>query len=242
MAYYPPGREIVLFGGVTPSRHGFQRALGDTWIFDEHGWRRLHPRHSPHPRNGGLMAYDPATRRLLLFGGSAVRGQHERVLFDAWAWNGADWTRLSGVRLPTWMPGAPIAYDPAARRVTELAPRPGCPCSDPGRAFHDSSGAGRVGRWLWAGHSWSWNAEHPAPGTEGGGSSLPGPATRPGQAAARHQRRSNSFAVPAPTESWACTDSRNSTVTESDGLPAKLAMSMPIPPIPYWSRRRRHCH
>jgi hypothetical protein len=36
------------------------------------------------------------------------------------------------------------------------------------RAFHDSTGSGRVGRWLWTGRSWSYHAEHPAPGTDGG--------------------------------------------------------------------------
>jgi len=115
------------------------------------------------------MAYDPAARRLLLFGGSSVRGQHGRVLSDSWAWNGTDWTPLRGVRLPTWMPAAPIAWDPAARRVTELAPRPGYPGSDPwAQTFHNSTGSGRVGRWLWTGRSWSFRAQHPAPGTEGG--------------------------------------------------------------------------
>jgi hypothetical protein len=122
------------------------------------------------------MGYDPTARRLLLFGGSWDRGQHDRVLADTWAWDGADWTRLSGVRLPTWMPGAPIAWDPAARRITELAPRPGCPCSDAARVtFHDSTGNGRVGRWLWTGQSWSYRAEHPAPGTLAGGMLAPDP-------------------------------------------------------------------
>jgi hypothetical protein len=36
------------------------------------------------------------------------------------------------------------------------------------RAFHDSTGSGRAGRWLWTGRSWSYHAEHPAPGTDGG--------------------------------------------------------------------------
>jgi len=65
--------------------------------------------------------------------------------------------------------GAPVAYDPVTRRITVLAPRPGCPCSDPVPGdFHDSTGRGRVGRWLWTERSWTYHAEHPAPGTEGG--------------------------------------------------------------------------
>jgi hypothetical protein len=168
MAYYPPGREVVLFGGETPYRHGFQRALGDTWVFNAHGWRRLHPRHSPPPRDGGLLAYDPATRRLLLFGGSSSRGQYSRILSDSWAWNGSDWTRLRPARLPTWMAGMPIAaYDPVAGRITELAPRPGYPGSFPLKETFNGDG-GPLGRWVWTGRSWTYHAEKPAPPMDSG--------------------------------------------------------------------------
>jgi hypothetical protein len=78
------------------------------------------------------MAYDPAIRLLLLFGGSSDRCQSPSVLSDTWAWNGTDRTQLRAVRLPTWMPGAPIAWSPAARQLT---PRPGCPCSQPHGPF-----------------------------------------------------------------------------------------------------------
>jgi len=71
------------------------------------------------------------------------------------------------VRLPTWMPGAPIAYDPAARRVTELAPRPGYPGSFAPVATFNGNG-GPLGRWLWTGRSWSYHAEQAAPPMDGG--------------------------------------------------------------------------
>jgi hypothetical protein len=168
MAYYPPGREIVLFGGVTPYRHGFERALNDTWVFNEHGWRRLHPRHSPHPRDGELLAYDPATRLLLLFGGYSQRGKQSKVFFDSWAWNGSDWRRRPSVRLPTWMPGEPVAaYDPVARRITALAPMPGYRGSFPRKETFNGNGK-PMARWLWTGRSWTYHAEDPAPPMDGG--------------------------------------------------------------------------
>jgi hypothetical protein len=34
--------------------------------------------------------------------------------------------------------------------------------------FHDSTANGRACTWLWTGRSWSYHAERPAPGTEGG--------------------------------------------------------------------------
>jgi hypothetical protein len=53
MAYYPPGRQVVLFGGDTPYRHGSEHSLGDTWVFGAHGWRRLHPGIPRRPATAG---------------------------------------------------------------------------------------------------------------------------------------------------------------------------------------------
>jgi hypothetical protein len=99
MAYNPPVREAVLFGADTPYRHGSEHGLGDTWVFGAHEWRTVFPRYSPPPRVGGLMAYDPATR-LLLVGGCSVKGQSESVLSDSWAWNGMGWTQLTAAPRP----------------------------------------------------------------------------------------------------------------------------------------------
>ena len=43
LVYFPPLAEIVLFGGIDENGHTF----GDTWAFDQHGWRELHPATSP---------------------------------------------------------------------------------------------------------------------------------------------------------------------------------------------------
>jgi hypothetical protein len=54
MSYFPPGKELVLFGGAHLYGHG----LGDTWAFDRHGWRQLHPPTSPPARAQSAIAYD----------------------------------------------------------------------------------------------------------------------------------------------------------------------------------------
>jgi hypothetical protein len=162
MAYYPPDHEVVLFAGETPSGHPYPHGLGDTWVFDAHGWKLLHPRHSPPPRNGGLMVYDPNTRLLMLFGGYSARFKPTSVLSDTWAWNGNDWRSLHPKRVPTWMPGASIAFDPKTGYVTELAPRPGYPGSFAPVATFNGDG-GPVGRWLWTGQTWLYRREDPAP-------------------------------------------------------------------------------
>jgi hypothetical protein len=84
------------------------------------------------------------------------------VLSDTWAWNGTNWRKLRPTRVPTWMPGASIAFDPTTGYVTELAPRPGYPGSfAPIATFNGDRSP--VGRWLWTGHTWLYRSERPAP-------------------------------------------------------------------------------
>ena len=73
-------------------------ALNDTWAYDPvaNAWTELKPSGTlPPPAPRHAMAYDPVTRRLILFGGF---GEHRRSLNDTWA------------------------YDPAANAWTELKP------------------------------------------------------------------------------------------------------------------------
>ena len=52
------------------------------------------PNSSPPARSGAAIAYDPATRLLMLYGGE---GANEGPQFnDTWAWNGTIWRRLNG--------------------------------------------------------------------------------------------------------------------------------------------------
>ena len=58
------------------------------------------------------MAYDPATRTMLLFGGHSNRYPY---LGDTWIWNGTTWIKLSPSTSPLARTDAPIAYDAATR-------------------------------------------------------------------------------------------------------------------------------
>lgn len=60
------------------------------------------------------MAYDPATRTMLLFGGHSDRYPY---LGDTWIWNGTTWTKLSPSTSPLARSDAPVAYDAATRTV-----------------------------------------------------------------------------------------------------------------------------
>jgi hypothetical protein len=54
-------------------------------------WTELDPAASPPARDNASMAYDPATKTVLLFDG----GQCDSCGGQTWSWNGTDWTRLS---------------------------------------------------------------------------------------------------------------------------------------------------
>ena len=71
MAYDPQIRKLVLFGGtsMTGATSGALQVFGDTWAWNGATWIRLHPSVSPPPRSGASMAYDVATKSLVLFGG-----------------------------------------------------------------------------------------------------------------------------------------------------------------------------
>jgi hypothetical protein len=62
--------------------------FGDTWNWDGTDWHQAHPSRSPEPRAEPVMAYDPGSGRVLLFGGI---GAH--AFNDTWTWNGMDWAQ-----------------------------------------------------------------------------------------------------------------------------------------------------
>ena len=92
---------VLLFGGGNSTGN-----LDDTWIWDGKAktWTQLHPIHNP--STTGLMAYDEANKRVLLFGGG--------TLTETWTWNGASrtWTQNFPAHSPPVTQGA-MAYDAA---------------------------------------------------------------------------------------------------------------------------------
>lgn len=69
-----------------------------TWAWNGTKWTQLHPTTSPPPRAGASLAYDPSSRKLVLFGGFSSGGG--RPANDTWTWDGANWTQEQPVRSP----------------------------------------------------------------------------------------------------------------------------------------------
>ena len=160
-AFDPMHGVLVVFGVAL-------NAVPETWIWDGVRWTRQSPAVSPAPRVSGLMAYDPMSRQILLFGG------------NTWLWDGSNWTQQH----PAVSPG-PEATSPMAsgRTVVLLAQgretwlwlgstwKQATPAQSPvGRGDATAAGNGQyvwlfgglpgdgspgTNLWLWDGSTWS---------------------------------------------------------------------------------------
>jgi hypothetical protein len=142
MAYDAATGQMVLFGGAT----GYSETPDDneTWVLSyrdaTYTWKQVDDAHhagclstcpsSPPGRNVAALAYDPATRDLVVFGGEQT-GEEANGQNDTWIWNGATWQQVddgNGVHqhcgeswpslnaCPTSPPGrvgSVMAFDPA---------------------------------------------------------------------------------------------------------------------------------
>jgi hypothetical protein len=105
-------REVVAFD-----------AAGRTWVASAPTgeWREEAPAHSPTPRSGAAMAYDPATGRVVLFGGETHGSSGSVPADDTWSWSSGDWAHLSG----------PLPPPPAAPSPVPLPASPATPIPTP---------------------------------------------------------------------------------------------------------------
>jgi N-acetylneuraminic acid mutarotase len=125
-AYDPVSQRLILFGGFDgPSTYvnGEQVSddpAADTWAYDPaaNSWTELKPSGTvPVARTGPVMAYDPSSGRMIMFGGSSGEtDQHN----DTWAYDPTanSWTELSpSGNLPAGRVCPAMAYDPATQRM-----------------------------------------------------------------------------------------------------------------------------
>lgn len=130
---YDSGRRVsVLYGGKTPNNNN---PLADTWEWNGSAWTQATPANSPPARDGHAMAYDPARRRVLLFGG--YNGSN---LNDTWEWDGSNWTPRAPSSTPALRRRAAMCYDSVRDRVVMFGGYNGS------SRFHDT--------WEWDGVNW----------------------------------------------------------------------------------------
>lgn len=94
---------------------------------------------TPSAREGSGMAYDPATKQLVLFGGYGSGG----VVGDTWTWNGSSWTEQHPSSSPSAREAPAMVYDAATSQLLLFG--------------GIIPGAGQVtygDTWVWTGSTW----------------------------------------------------------------------------------------
>jgi N-acetylneuraminic acid mutarotase len=125
MAYDPTTGRLIVFGGadhksyVPPDEASYHFATANTWAYDPvaYTWAELKPLGKvPPPRLEGAMAYDPTTRRLILFGGVS---RLDAKTNDTWAYDpiANTWTELKPAGTPPPGRSSKMAYDPTTERM-----------------------------------------------------------------------------------------------------------------------------
>jgi hypothetical protein len=124
-----------------------------TWIWNGSVWTQLHPAHEPSIRSLVAIAYDPATKQVVLFGGLSSLG-NTNMLNDTWVWDGTDWMQQHPATSPPARDGAALTYDAATNQLV---------------LFGGGSNGPRIGglvppplndTWVWTGSNWI--QQHPS--------------------------------------------------------------------------------
>src|ERR1700687_301814 len=153
-----PGCQVTISGGqkvpppascVTASEPTNSPEAADTWAYSDGLWTKLAPSHQPPARGGAALAFDAASSRMILFGGSVqipAGGGPENMLGDTWAFEAGDWLLLTP------------EGSPAPRAHSGFAETPAGPLLFGGSAggFLAGSGDGQAlgDTWRWVGSRW----------------------------------------------------------------------------------------
>ena len=116
MAFDAGHSDIVLFGGGNDPGGNFAD-LADTWSWNGSTWTQHVPKTSPTPRYAGCIAYDAASKQVVLFGGreSTMYGLH--TLNETWVWDGTNWTQQFPSSSPAARIAPAMAYDSSNQAI-----------------------------------------------------------------------------------------------------------------------------
>jgi len=151
---YDDARHRLLAVGATRPVNAPGKDTEQTWAWDGRAWMRLHPAHSPPPLADAAAAYDPASRRVILFGGTTLNddGSRGAAVASTWAWDGSTWTHLHPATSPSARLGAALVTDSALGQPVLFG---GIDRSA------DASGATVLAdTWAWVAGTWA--QQHPA--------------------------------------------------------------------------------
>jgi hypothetical protein len=128
MWYDPLAKKTIIYGGIGREDidHRVER-FKDMWSFNGTGWTKLNVTNTPGERLGPQYAVDPATGKLLLFGGlkseltDPAKETSRRQFYDneTWEWNGTSstWTKLAPATVPAARQNGRLTFDPSSNRL-----------------------------------------------------------------------------------------------------------------------------
>jgi len=120
----------------------------ETWAWDGRAWTQLHPAQSPPSLADAAAAYDPASRQVILFGGTTLNddGGPKTVVGDTWGWDGTNWTHLHPAASPSARLGAALVTDGALGQPVLFGGIDRPAVASGATVFADT--------WTWAGGTW----------------------------------------------------------------------------------------
>ncbi|MCA8977785.1 MAG: hypothetical protein KDC98_23875 [Planctomycetes bacterium] len=101
----PERGEIVMFDSATAS-------ITETWVHRTGTWMHRDAASQPSARNDAALAFDPASRQVLLFGGALPSPGA-----DTWLWDGSNWLQAAPAVSPPARSAAAMAGDSTRGRV-----------------------------------------------------------------------------------------------------------------------------
>ncbi|HEX3833548.1 MAG TPA: putative Ig domain-containing protein [Solirubrobacteraceae bacterium] len=142
MAYDPATGQLILTGGTNGTNSS--SIYNDTWTWNGTNWVQLHPATNAPAVFGAAMAYDPATRQIVMFGGRSSSAYTN----STWAWTGTNWVQQSPATIPAPRDGASMAWDATTSQMVMFA------------GGHTGGAPDFDDTWVWTGTNWS--QQHPA--------------------------------------------------------------------------------
>ena len=112
LVYYPPARELVLFGGLGAGN----KQLQDTWTYANGSWQAVTvtPAHPPARWAAGMTLYNNSTTSYVLLFGGCGGFPCGGLLADTWEWTAAaGWIQLRPPTSPSPRGGVALAMDGA---------------------------------------------------------------------------------------------------------------------------------
>jgi len=119
---------VVLFGGYSPG------LLNDTWKWEGTAWTQVTTTTPPSPRSWPAMAYDPATSRIVVYGGNLVPTTCGTNTDQTWELDlstnpAATWTQITTITQPSARHRPRMAYDAARARMVPFGGTDNCTTS-----------------------------------------------------------------------------------------------------------------